>query len=266
MAKKKLAKKTSAKKATSKKTAKKTTSKSTTKSASKSTSKQSAKKATAKKSAKKATAKKSAKKPVKMTSSPQSARSSAKPAAKPVAKATAKKSAPRAAKKLAPSAGSALVHAVHLSVGQLAPDFSLPNENGDMIHLSALRGKKIVLYFYPKDDTPGCTQESCDFRDNFGRLSPLGVTVLGISKDSVESHVKFKNKYSLPFSLLSDENGAICEAYGVWKEKNNYGKTYMGIERSTFIIDENGVITHVYAKVSVAGHVDEVLAAVSGGH
>jgi peroxiredoxin Q/BCP len=263
MAKKKLAKKSAAKKSAKKPAAKKSAKKSSPKKSAKKAGKKTAPK---KGSAKKATAKKatkSSKKPMKMTASPQSARAGAK--------ASAKKSAPRAKKPVhavptmahsepAPSPGFTL------SPGEAAPDFNLRNENGEMIHLSALRGKKIVLYFYPKDDTPGCTQESCDFRDNFGRLSPIGVVVLGVSKDSADSHLKFKNKYSLPFSLLSDEDGAICEAYGVWKEKNNYGKTYMGIERTTFVIDENGVIQHVYPKVNVAGHVDEVLAAVSGGH
>ena len=146
-----------------------------------------------------------------------------------------------------------------LKVGQKAPSFSLTNELGEKISLKSLTGKKVVLYFYPKDDTPGCTQESCDFRDNFARLKKSGAVVLGVSKDSETSHQKFKTKYSLPFSLLSDEEGKVCEAYGVWREKNLYGKKYMGIVRSTFLIDEAGKISKIYPKVSVAGHVDEVM-------
>ena len=148
-----------------------------------------------------------------------------------------------------------------LNVGDVAPDFNLQNELGESIQLSGLKGSKVVLYFYPKDDTPGCTQESCDFRDSFSRVKALGVHVFGISKDSVASHLKFKTKYSLPFSLLSDESGTVCEAYGAWKEKSMYGRKYMGIERSTFVIDEAGKVSHYFPKVSVKGHVDEVLTA-----
>jgi peroxiredoxin Q/BCP len=146
-----------------------------------------------------------------------------------------------------------------LKIGQKAPAFSLLNESEEKISLKSLAGKKVVLYFYPKDDTLGCTQESCDFRDHFTRLKKVGVVVIGVSKDSVSSHQKFKTKYSLPFSLLSDEEGKMIEAYGVWKEKNLYGKKYMGIERTTFILDEAGKIIKIYPKVSVAGHVDEIL-------
>ncbi len=146
-----------------------------------------------------------------------------------------------------------------LKIGQKAPAFSLTNELGEKVLLKDLAGKKVVLYFYPKDDTPGCTQESCDFRDNFARLKKTGAIVLGVSKDPVSSHQKFKAKYSLPFSLLSDEEGKMCEKYGVWKEKNLYGRKYMGIERTTFLLDEAGKIIKIYPKVSVAGHVDEVL-------
>jgi thioredoxin-dependent peroxiredoxin len=143
------------------------------------------------------------------------------------------------------------------------PTFSLPDESGKLISLSQFKGKKVILYFYPKDDTPGCTQESCDFRDSFSRLQSRGVIVLGVSKDSVKSHVKFKQKYSLPFSLLSDEGKTTCEDFGVWKEKSMYGKTYMGIERTTFLIQVNSsgksTFLKVYTKVSVQGHVDEIL-------
>ncbi len=146
-----------------------------------------------------------------------------------------------------------------LKIGQKAPSFSLTNENGEKISLKSFSGKKVVIYFYPKDDTPGCTKESCDFRDHFSRLKKAGVVVLGVSKDSEASHLKFKTKYDLPFSLLSDETGKMCESYGVWKEKNLYGRKYMGIERTTFLLDEAGKITQIYPKVSVTGHVDQVL-------
>jgi peroxiredoxin Q/BCP len=146
-----------------------------------------------------------------------------------------------------------------LQVGQDAPDFELQNENGETVRLSDYHGKKVVLYFYPKDDTPGCTQESCDFRDNYGRVKSVGAEVFGISKDDVNSHTKFKNKYSLPFSLLADPEGKVVESFGVWKEKSMYGRKYMGIERTTFLVDTDGKIKKIYPKVSVTGHVDQVL-------
>ncbi len=146
-----------------------------------------------------------------------------------------------------------------LKAGDTAPSFTLLNENGETVSLSSHRGKKVILYFYPKDSTPGCTQESCDFRDNFARVKSKGAVVYGISRDSVKSHQKFQSKYSFPFSLLSDEDGRVCEAYGVWKEKNLYGRKYMGIERTTFLIDGTGKVQKVYPKVKVTGHVDEVI-------
>lgn len=146
-----------------------------------------------------------------------------------------------------------------LKVGARAPSFSLPNESGKLVSFPELKGKKLVLYFYPKDHTSGCTQESCDFRDQFHRLKKAGVAIFGVSRDSISSHEKFKEKLNLPFSLLSDESGKMCDAYGVWKEKSMYGRKYMGIERTTVIIDEDGKISHVFPKVSVTGHVDEVL-------
>ncbi|MBU6152860.1 MAG: thioredoxin-dependent thiol peroxidase [Bdellovibrionales bacterium] len=146
-----------------------------------------------------------------------------------------------------------------LKSGDPAPAFKVQTETGEWVSLEAFLGKTVVLYFYPKDDTPGCTQESCDFRDSFGKLSAKGVVVLGASKDSVGSHQKFKTKYQLPFTLLSDEAGTLCESYGVWKEKSMYGRKYMGIERSTFVIDSEGRIAKVYPKVSVTGHVEQVL-------
>lgn len=148
-----------------------------------------------------------------------------------------------------------------LQEGQQAPDFTLPATGGETISLSALRGKKVVLYFYPKDDTPGCTQESCDFRDSFARLTAAGVAVVGISRDGIASHTLFREKYSLPFPLASDDTGEVTEKYGVWVEKSLYGKKYMGIERATLLIDADGKILRVWRKVKVGGHVDEVLKA-----
>ncbi len=147
-----------------------------------------------------------------------------------------------------------------LSVGDAAPDFTLKSDAGEEVHLKDLRGKKVVLYFYPKDDTPGCTTEACDFRDKQKKISVKNAVVLGVSPDSVESHVKFKKKFNLPFVLLSDAEKKIVEAYGVWKEKSMYGRKYMGVERTTFVIDEKGKIEQVFPKVSVTGHVDAVLA------
>jgi peroxiredoxin Q/BCP len=140
-----------------------------------------------------------------------------------------------------------------------APNFKVKDDQGNLVELKNLKGKKIVLYFYPKDMTPGCTQESCDFRDSFSRIKKKGALIFGISKDDEKSHKKFKEKYELPFPLLSDVDGKMCEAYGVWKEKSMYGKKYMGIERSTFIIDESGKVSKIFSKVKVSGHVDEVL-------
>ena len=151
-----------------------------------------------------------------------------------------------------------------LEIGAHAPDFTLPSDGGGSVSLAALRGKPVVLYFYPKDDTPGCTQQSCDFRDALPRFGDLGAKVIGISKDSVASHDKFKAKFALPFPLASDENGQTCEDYGVWGEKSMYGKTYMGIDRSTFLIDKDGIIRGIWRKVKVPGHVDQVAEAVKG--
>lgn len=146
-----------------------------------------------------------------------------------------------------------------LKTGNKAPDFTLPTDGGGSVTLSKFKGQPVVLYFYPKDDTPGCTQESCDFRDNLTAFKRLKVQVIGISKDSVKKHDKFKEKYELNFPLASDEEGGVCEKYGVWVEKSMYGKKYMGIERSTFLIDEDGKIAHIWRKVSVTDHVTEIL-------
>ena len=142
--------------------------------------------------------------------------------------------------------------------GEKAPDFSGKNQDGKPVKLSSFKTKKnIVLYFYPKDMTPGCTTEACDFRDQFKKFK--NTTIIGISADPSERHRKFIDKYSLPFELIADENKKICEKYGVWQEKKLYGKTFMGIVRSTFIINKNGVVQKIFAKVKVNGHVDEVL-------
>ena len=145
--------------------------------------------------------------------------------------------------------------------GDPAPDFRLPADDGSTYSLKDIRGKKVVLYFYPKDDTPGCTREACSFRDSLARVASKGAVVLGVSKDDLDSHARFRKKYELTFPLLSDTDGKVLNAYGVWKEKSAYGKTFMGVERTTFIIDEKGRIAKVFLRVKVDGHVDEVLAA-----
>ncbi len=146
-----------------------------------------------------------------------------------------------------------------LKVGDIAPDFVLNSQNGEKISLKAYRGKKIVLYFYPKDMTPGCTKEACSFRDNYEKILGKNTVIIGISADSVESHKKFKEKYKLPFDLLSDDKKEVAKLYGVWKQKNFLGKKFMGIERSTFVIDEKGKILAIFRKVKVNGHTEEVL-------
>ena len=148
-----------------------------------------------------------------------------------------------------------------LEEGKKAPAFSLPASTGEKVALKDYAGKKLVLYFYPKDDTPGCTTEAKDFRDAAAKLKKLGVSVLGVSKDTVEKHCKFIDKYELNFPLLSDADGKVIEAYGAWGEKNMYGKKSMGIVRTTVLIDEKGVVRRVFPKVRVAGHVDQVLEA-----
>ncbi len=146
-----------------------------------------------------------------------------------------------------------------LNVGDKAPAFTLPSDEGEKISLSDFKGKTVVLYFYPKDMTPGCTTEACDFRDLFDKFKKKKSVVLGVSRDSVDRHASFKAKQKLNFSLLSDESGKVCEAYGVWKEKSLYGRKFMGIERSTFVIGGDGKIKEIYAKVKVNGHADKVL-------
>lgn len=147
----------------------------------------------------------------------------------------------------------------YIAIGEQAPDFTLPNKDGKDISLSDFRGKKVVLYFYPKDSTPGCTTEACDFRDKVKDFSDKHVVILGVSKDSAKSHTNFAAKYELPFELLSDTEGEVCEAYGIWQLKKNYGKEYMGIVRSTYVIDEEGIVEKVYKVSRVKGHVEKVL-------
>jgi peroxiredoxin Q/BCP len=142
--------------------------------------------------------------------------------------------------------------------GENAPDFTLESDEGKQVSLKALRGKPVVLYFYPKDDTSGCTTEACEFRDLFPRFRKGGAVVLGVSPDDVKSHVKFKRKYELPFTLLADTEKEVAQAYGVWKEKSMYGRKYMGVERTTFLIDAEGKVARVFEKVKPAGHAAEV--------
>jgi len=151
-----------------------------------------------------------------------------------------------------------------VEAGTPAPDFTMPTDGGGSVTLSALRGKPVVLYFYPKDDTSGCTAQACGFRDQLPDFHGVDATVIGVSKDSVASHDKFKAKYGLPFTLASDKETGVAEAYGVWVEKSMYGRKYMGLERATFLIDRDGVVRKVWRKVKVPGHVKEVLEAVKG--
>lgn len=149
-----------------------------------------------------------------------------------------------------------------LQAGDKAPGFNLPTDGGGQCDLSDFSGKPLVLYFYPKDDTPGCTTEAQGFRDAMGAFRKCKAAIVGVSKDTVKKHDRFKDKHDLNFTLISDEEGELCEKYGVWVEKNMYGRKYMGIERSTFLIDGDGTISEVWRKVRVKGHVDAVLAAV----
>jgi peroxiredoxin Q/BCP len=147
--------------------------------------------------------------------------------------------------------------------GKPAPDFELKSDSGETIKLSDLQGKPVVLYFYPKDDTPGCTKQACEIRDRWGEFERAGAVVLGVSPDDERSHVRFKEKYGLPFTLLADTGHATAEDYGVWKEKSYAGKTYMGVERSTFVIDADGNVANVLRNVKPDTHADDVLAALS---
>ena len=148
-----------------------------------------------------------------------------------------------------------------LNVGDKAPSFKLKNQDGEIISSADLKGKSVVLYFYPKDDTLGCTKESCNFRDEFPKFGKLNAEIVGVSADSVDSHRKFANKYNFPFNLLSDEKKEVIEKYGVWQEKSMYGRKYMGIVRTTFIIDPSGKISKIFPKVKIDGHNEEVMEA-----
>jgi peroxiredoxin Q/BCP len=150
-----------------------------------------------------------------------------------------------------------------IAEGEKAPDFELAADDGTTVNLSALRGKIVVLYFYPKDDTSGCTKQACDLRDDFPKFTRAGAVILGVSPDSVKSHVKFKKKFELPFTLLADTDHAVAERYGVWKEKSMYGRKYWGVERTTFVIDPEGVVFRVFAKVKPESHAADVEAALT---
>ena len=149
--------------------------------------------------------------------------------------------------------------------GKPAPDFELTSDSGESVRLSELRGKPVVLYFYPKDDTPGCTAQACGIRDTYGEFEREGAVVLGVSPDTEKSHVKFKDKYDLPFTLLADEGHHVADQYGVWAEKKYMGKTYMGVDRSTFVIDADGNVARVFRKVKPDEHADQVLEALQAG-
>ena len=146
-----------------------------------------------------------------------------------------------------------------ITEGEKAPNFTLKSDDDKEVSLNDFRGKKVVLYFYPKDGTPGCTNEAKDFRDNVKEFEQENTVIVGVSKDSVESHQKFKKKHNLPFTLLSDPEGSVLDLYGVWKEKSLYGRTFMGTERTTFLIDEKGVVKRAYRKVKVKGHAEACL-------
>lgn len=147
-----------------------------------------------------------------------------------------------------------------VSKGSKAPDFKIQIDDGNTFELSDYRGQKVVIYFYPKDNTPGCTTEACDFRESIGQFNQLNCKVIGISRDSVAKHAKFKEKYNLNFPLGADEDGTVCQLYGVWVEKSMFGKKYYGINRTTFLIDEQGIVAHDWPNVSVSTHIKDILA------
>lgn len=149
-----------------------------------------------------------------------------------------------------------------LNAGDKAPDFKTVDENGNKVSLKDFRGSTVVLYFYPTDDTETCTKQACNFRDNYKEFKKRGITLLGVSPDTQKSHAKFKTKYDLPFTLLVDEDLTICNAYGVWQEKSMYGRTFMGVVRTTFVINEKGKITHIFPKVRVAKQIENLLEAI----
>ena len=148
---------------------------------------------------------------------------------------------------------------MNLKIGDKAPDFECKNQNNKSVKLSSFIGEKVVLYFYPRDNTPGCTAQACNLKDNFNELSRKGYKIIGVSSDSIKSHKKFEEKYSLPFDLISDEDKAIHKSYGTWIEKSMYGRKYMGTARWTFIIDENGIINNIIEKVKTKEHTNQIL-------
>lgn len=150
-------------------------------------------------------------------------------------------------------------------VGDPAPDFDLEADDGSRVSLESLRGKNVVLFFYPKDDTPGCTREACDFRDSLRRFEDLNTELFGVSPDSAKSHRKFREKFALPYPLLVDDGHRLADAYGIWKQKKTFGVTYMGVVRTTVIIDGNGLIARIFPEVKVKGHVEEVADAIAQG-
>lgn len=204
----------------------------------------------AKKKARKATTSKKAAKKLKKASPARAAAVKKRPAAKK----RPAKAPPKASTKPAPAKGP--------KVGDRAPDFTLPTDGTGSVTLSALRGKPVVLYFYPRDDTPGCTMEACGFNDNLPNFSSVNAEIVGISKDNEASHARFRDKYGLKFRLAADTETKVAKAYGVWVEKSLYGRKYMGMDRATYLIDKDGVIRNVWRSVKVAGHVDDVLKAV----
>lgn len=146
-----------------------------------------------------------------------------------------------------------------ISIGSKAPDFKINIDDGTNFTLSDYLGQKVIVYFYPKDNTPGCTTEACDFRESIAQFNQLNCKVLGISRDSVATHVKFKEKYNLNFPLGADEDGTVCQLYGVWVQKSMFGKKYFGVNRATFLIDEDGIVKHIWPNVSVSSHIKDIL-------
>ncbi len=175
------------------------------------------------------------------------------------ASASAKKKAP--SKSTQPKGPKGKGTGSSLEIGMRAPSFALPDDKGTIVKSSSLKGKKVVLFFYPKDNTPGCTQEACAFNDGLQQIRRRGAVIYGVSGDSVSSHQKFSEKFQFKYPLLSDESKTMLQAYGVWKEKSLYGRKFMGIERTTVLLDEKGIITHIFPKVKVTGHFEEVVEA-----
>jgi thioredoxin-dependent peroxiredoxin len=225
--------------------------------------KKKATKATKKPAAKKTAAKKTAKpaKKAPKKAATKKAAKTAKPAAKKTTTTAKKATVTAPAKKTAPPAAKSAEGAAGVTERMMAPNFKLPSDDGKVYELSSFTGKRVVLYFYPRDDTPGCTVQACDFRDRMDRLQQAGVVVLGVSKDSVASHQRFRNKFNLTFPLLSDEDLDVHRLYGTWGTKQMYGKPVQGTIRSTFLIGADGAVQRVWRSVKTQGHADDVLAA-----